>query len=152
MKKLLFLCLAGVSLLLSGQDIQSDVIAPAGDFDESDHYAVSWTLGEVAVGTYGNDNHMITQGFQQGNLRVSNVVDEQTAGFVLKAYPNPVIDKLHVSFETDRLVFQMVDLDGRPVFNGNLYSGSGIIDCTQLAPGTYFLLVNQRQTHKIIKN
>jgi hypothetical protein len=151
-KQICVLIFVGISVNLISQDIQQSVIATAGDFNEWENGSISWTLGEVIVATYTNDNTIITQGFQQGNLHVISIVEESIAGFTLKAYPNPVADLLTVEFNEESLDYQVVDQRGKVIQNGTLHWETYMIDFTSIAPGTYFLVVEKRKTHKIIKN
>lgn len=152
MKRILIVLFLGISASLIGQEIQQDVIAAAGDFKESENLSISWTLGEIAVETLDNGTHIVTQGFQQGDLKISTLMENASLDFSLKAFPNPVMNKLSVEFDAESLPFQLVDFAGKIIMNGTLYNGLDIIDFTSLPPGTYFLVVNKHQTHKIIKN
>lgn len=151
MKECLIIIALAVSTTILGQEIQQQVIASGGDQSESETVSISWTLGEVAIGTFENESMIITQGFQQGDLRVSNLVEKSLLDFSLKAYPNPVLDILTVEFDRDDLAYQLVDMNGKIILNGKLYTESGTIDLTGLTEGIYFLVVDEKRTHKIIK-
>lgn len=151
MKELIVMILLVIPLKLVSQDLDRSVIAAAGDFSTSGEVSISWTLGEVATGTFENESMIITQGFQQGGLQVSNLVEESPLDFTLTAYPNPVMDMLNVEFEGDDLAYQVVDINGKIIFNGRFYTVPGTIDFTGLSSGVYFLVVDKKRTHKIVK-
>jgi hypothetical protein len=137
--------------IVNGQDLQQDVIAAAGDHFESGDVSVSWTLGEVVIGTLESEEHILTQGFQQGDLSISNLVEQSELGFIIEAFPNPVQDKLTVKFDKEKLSYQVVDILGKIHLNGTIYNGSGTIDFADQKEGIYFLVVDHRRTHKIVK-
>ena len=140
-----------IPALTNGQEIQQSVIASAGGHHEVASVSLSWTLGEVAVETLGGDNYILNLGFQQGDLTITSLLDESFAGFSVKTFPNPVQNKLTVEFEKDKLYFRILDINGRQLKNGFLYSGSGILDFEDVAKGTYFLEIDKKRTCKIIK-
>ncbi len=139
------------SLKLSAQDSLRSVIASAGDHWENDEIQISWTLGEVAVETWATDNLTLSQGFQQGNLFVTTMVDDQHLGFLIKAYPNPVKDILFVESQAPGFSYRIIDANGRIISHGKASSTIEELDFSHLAPGTYFIRVGKRSTHKIIK-
>ncbi|MBP6977188.1 MAG: T9SS type A sorting domain-containing protein [Lentimicrobiaceae bacterium] len=66
MKKIL-LILTGLWLAFGSmsQILDQQVIATAGNYSEADGISLSWTMGECVIATFGNDDIILTQGFQQ---------------------------------------------------------------------------------------
>ena len=136
--------------LAFGQKIAHQVIAAGGDYFEATSTNISWTLGELAAENFTVGDLFLTQGFQQGNMVVTSIHRIQ-AEFVLKAYPNPVLDILIVETEKQDLNYRLVDVSGNVLENGIIKSLSFELDFTSFPSGIYFLWVEENQTHKIIK-
>lgn len=136
--------------ILAQEPVQQ-VVGSAGGDSQSDVHSVSWTIGEVVTETFTSDGYLLSQGFHQGNLFVSRVNDNYPFEIELKAYPNPVVDKLTV--ETDELdpEYRIVDTNGRIVANGKIHSEMKHIDFSGFPNGIYFLQVGEYRTHKIVK-
>ncbi len=66
MKKLIWIFL---SLLLITGSIDwargQQVISSAGNYCEAGGISISWTIGECVIATFGNEDIVLTQGFQQ---------------------------------------------------------------------------------------
>ena len=150
MKKLLIFFLIAIPLLAQGQKIDRYVTAAAGEYYEATSTNITWTLGELVVGTYAVGDLYYTQGIHQGNLVVTSIGDTP-AGFVLKAYPNPVLDILFVETEKQDLDYRLLDIHGKVLENGTIGTSSFELDFTGYPSGIYFLWVEENQTHKIIK-
>ena len=151
MNNYLLLFLLAISVNVFSQDIPQNVVASAGDQHSNSSASVSWTVGEVVTATLTNSSVNLTQGFQQGNLTVSSLVDQDLLDFSLKAYPNPVIDILFLETDEKQLSYQVINMQGEVVLNGNITAVLEEIDFTHLPRGIYLLSVDQKQTHKIIK-
>lgn len=151
MNNTFFLFLLALSVNVFSQDIPQHVIGTAGDHYSNVTAAVSWTVGEAATATLTNSTVTLTQGFQQGNLTVSNLAKQVMADFLLKAYPNPVLDILILETEEQQHMYQVINMQGEVVLNGEINSAKEEIDFTDLPSGVYLLSVDQKQTNKIIK-
>ena len=99
MNNYFFFILLLISVTGYSQDIQQQVIASAGDQYNNASASVSWTVGETVTATLTNSSIHLTQGFQQGNLTVSSLVEQDMLDFSLKVYPNPVMDILILETE-----------------------------------------------------
>lgn len=151
MNNYFILFLMALSVNVFSQDIPQHVIGSAGDHHSNETADVSWTVGEVATATLSNSTAILTQGFQQGNLTVSNLAERDMADFLLRAYPNPVMDILILETDEKHHIYQVINMRGEVVLNGKITSVMQEIDFTDLPIGIYLLSVDQKQTHKIIK-
>jgi len=150
MKKLLILLLFVMPVLVKGQSIDRDVITAGGNYFEATSTNIAWTMGELAIGNYTVGSLFLSQGFHQGNMEVTSIWGAQPE-FVLKAYPNPVMDMLIVETEKQDLAYRLVDVNGHVLENGIINSTSFELDFSSFPSGIYFLWVEENQTHKIIK-
>lgn len=150
MKKIIFFLLFALPFGVFGQSIDRQVVAAGGDYFEAASTNISWTLGEMVVGSMDNGDLYFTQGFHQGDLMVTFIGDNPV-GFSLKAYPNPVVNILIVESEKLDLNYRLIDIQGNVLENGVINSSSYELDLTPFPSGMYFLWVEENQTHKIIK-
>lgn len=151
MKPILFILLATVSVISLGQNIDRDVVSSAGDDYETSTASLSWTLGELATESFTNTTNTLNQGFHQGNLFVSAIEEDIDLDFSIKAYPNPVKDILFVETNELEKEYQIINMNGEVVGNGIITSEREEVDFTNLPSGVYFISVDQKKTHKIIK-
>ena len=151
MNKYFFLFLLAISVTAYSQDLPQQVVGSAGDQHTNTSASVSWTVGEVSTATLSSSSVTLSQGFQQGNLTVNTLVDQDMLDFNLKAYPNPVIDILILETNEKQQRYQVINMQGEVVLNGNITAVLQEIDFTNLPNGVYLLSVDQKQTHKIIK-
>ncbi len=151
MNKYFFLFFLAISVTAYSQDMPQQVIGSAGDQHTNESASVSWTVGEVSTATFSSSSVTLSQGFQQGNLTINTLVDQDMLDFNLKAYPNPVIDILLLETDEKQQMYQVINMQGEVVLNGNITAVLQEIDFTNLPNGVYLLSVDQKQTHKIIK-
>ena len=150
MKILFITALILISAFSVGQTIERSVIAAAGNQVVTESISVSWTLGEIAVNTLTSEGTILTQGFHQGNLFI-NAIEGTQFDFQLRTYPNPVIDKLIIeSLDLDQL-YEIIDVNCKVLINGYITANPYELDFTNLPSGVYFLRVEHRHTHKVIK-
>lgn len=169
--QLLTLILSGL-LALSGlaQSISRSSSVAAGDEVTSNHYSLSWSLGEIAAYSAIDSSHHLTGGFQQGELvasassrnaappaqeegREDLPVHKQIAAPQIEVlvYPNPTVQSLTLRLdgfsESAGQVF-IFDAQARPVitqpFDLNQPSSLQIHQVASLPPGNYFLQIHQQ--------
>lgn len=111
---------------LFAQQIERSVVATAGGFSYSTAAgaSISWTLGEVAVGTLTASSIILTQGFQQGGIEGTDVSTILPSVFGVSLYPNPVVETLKIRFvESPSGAMEVVffDLIGRKISSMKFY-------------------------------
>lgn len=151
MKKIIYTALLLTPLLGQAQDLDQNVIGTAGTYSESGTASLSWTIGEAVVETVSDGTTTLTQGFQQGNLSVSLLINETELNNKIKVYPNPVTDNLFIETTEKDLTFRLININGQVVKTGQVLNQKEQIDFTVLPKGTYILKLDNNKTHKIIK-
>ncbi|MGN8055690.1 T9SS type A sorting domain-containing protein [Pedobacter sp. 22163] len=154
MKKIL-LCSLIFSLCLFksyGQAaLTRSVVASTGGSAPVGNTLVQFTIGEVATLTLQNAGIMLTQGFQQPEITVSNFVPNAVGN--MRVYPNPAIGKTKIDFDllTDgKVIINLVNNAGQIVHSSSVKSLAGkieyIMPLNGLASGSYHvvLYVNYR--------
>jgi hypothetical protein len=154
LKLLIWLCLLWfISIPLQAQE----VITSSGGYGTSASAKVSWTIGEPVTETVTGTNNILTQGFNQGELTITNIKPE-FPGLSLRAYPNPASDHLRIvagGIDYENLRFVLFDINGKSIVE-NIFTGIETdIPISNLIPSTYFLKVYQNKTElaifKIVK-
>jgi opacity protein-like surface antigen len=152
MKKIYLSALLLAPLLGQAQDLDQNVTATAGAYSENATGSLSWTIGETMVESVSDGTNTLTQGFHQGNLSVSLLINETELGYKVKVYPNPVTDNLSIETTEEKLDFQLLNINGQVLKSGKCENRNEQIDFTTLPQGTYILKLNNNETHKIIKH
>lgn len=143
--------------LLSAQSLERVAIASLGSSTvASSSLQLSSTAGESCVSSFSNTSLMLSEGFQQGT-ELPVALEELTDEFSLTVYPNPVADQLSIRIESPtsmELEITLWDALGRqtPVQTTRLeihQSAKPTIDCSQLAVGSYLLLIRDLETGKV---
>lgn len=69
-----------------------------------------------------------------------------------KVYPNPLLDFLNVELEAEgQSAYQLYNLLGELVKEGQLNQGKNSISTSNLTPGIYFIQIQQNETRKTVK-
>lgn len=153
MKKIiLFLLTIAVSFSLFSQQLLSS----SGDFYESNLLQIGWSIGETVIDTYSANDVILTNGFHQSKLSITNVDD--ILNLDLKLYPNPTADILNVSFNSGflELEYSVFNSSGDKLKNGTIIQPNQQINFQRYSSGTYlvkfFYSDGKTDTYKIIKS
>jgi len=138
---LLFSATAGYSQQLSHQ-----VLVPAAGLATSGTINYSQSIGETAVEVISGSGFVLTQGFQQPGMKVT---DTPPAGTGVDVYPNPASDHINVKmFGSDARKFriEIINIAGTIVSSVTLdfitsYNIEQQIDISHLTFGFYFVRV-----------
>lgn len=122
----------------SAQSIERQVFSTSG-FHSSQ---IDFNIGEVMTSTFQNNDHMLTQGFEQGDL-IDIAVNEIPSLSSLLIYPNPTRFQFAVITprQSSTLDITIHDMTGKLVEVIHVYQQTQSIDVTTLAAGTYMLSI-----------
>lgn len=141
-----------VALFLGGNFISAqELVTTSGETFSNITYQMSFSLGETLTETLFSEEYTLTQGFQQGNLTVTSIVDPVQTGFSVSVYPNPVQNHLTIETDVQEAKYRIINLLGEIVKTGHITETALQIDFSDLSNGTYLLNVKGQNTHKIIK-
>lgn len=88
---------ATMTVPTAAQQFSPQVIATTGGYRATNGIQLSWTLGEIATTTLGNNGLILTQGFHQPLESLpSSVAVSRSGEQRLMIYPNPAHDYLSV--------------------------------------------------------
>jgi hypothetical protein len=138
-----------VSARLNAQSLAPHVIASAGAYAVSSNFSLSWTLGEPVIETQTLHNIILTQGFQQPEIIISNVEDYSKSHFI-NIYPNPTFDVLKIDIQftnSSDIEWQLFNTLGQTVKTGSVKVEINVlnkfhIDISEMPPTLYYLLLH----------
>ena len=143
-------------MILSAMSLsaQSTIVPMGGDI-EGNGVTVSYTIGQIAVQSYGEGSTRIFEGVQQP-YEIQTIGVDNYPGITLNAmvYPNPTLGNVqltmnNVQFEGEVRVF---DLNGKFLFSKKIEGSATEIPMSDLAAGTYFVnVLNGTQVLKSFK-
>jgi hypothetical protein len=154
----LIMLLAGI-LLTSITKAQESANSSGGNAIGSGG-TVSYSIGQVDFNSNSGSSGSVAQGVQHAYEIFTVGINETTLNISLTAYPNPTTDNLTLQindYKNEKLTYQLFDIQGKLITNGQVISKQTIINTVSLQSATYFIhLVNNDKTKvqsfKIIKN
>ncbi len=143
------------------QSLTPVVVSTGGGSYQNTFSKMDITIGETITETIGNSDYILTQGFQQGHYRVTDIETILADGLDIKVFPNPTNGILNICFDSEKEANYQINLystDGK-LISSKLSTGSSFNDYMNLSSlpvGTYYLeivsdgIIN-RKTCKIVK-
>lgn len=161
MKTVLFLFTALLSLGLSAQQLEREVMASGSSTYSDNEINVTSTIGQPVVGSVFGGNNALTQGFQQpAEEELSTGTFRLFDDYSAEVFPNPATDQVYFRYSLpgyDHLQLSISDLLGNTLIEGVQVMGDqdNRISLSQLTSGCYLLVLRteDRQiasTHPII--
>ncbi len=148
-KPIIYLFFLGISISLSAQSIQNEVVSAAGESSSSTSFNVDYTVGEPVIELTSSASFNVSQGFHQPGLYVTAIDNPELEG--IQCYPNPVDENLIVDIPfsyTSSFVYTIYDLNGRIMVSETISSGTNAINMKSFAAGNYLLQVTETSTGK----
>ena len=137
---LLLFCLSCV--LANSQSIERDVIATAGDHFVAPTFSLSWTLGEPVTETISNDGIMLTQGFHQGEFKLTAIREPLAEQFDITVFPNPTPDILNIRFNSEMneiITVQLYSMTGEKILFQRTQDKNIQLNLANLSNASYLL-------------
>jgi hypothetical protein len=139
--------------------VAQEVVSAAGGTNKTAAAEVSWTIGETVIETFSNSSNRLTQGIHQTKLTITAISDTDWPNLEIKAFPNPVGNKLNVEFIAlpEKMSFVVVDIVGKTIQRDFIKSDKTILDFSKVTAGQYILKIQTEagepvQTFKIVKS
>ena len=135
-----------------------EVISSGGDAHTAGGIEVSWTIGEVFIGTHTGNRNIVTQGFHQTGLSVTAITESLLPEIEIALFPNPTAEflMLELSEYLEGLSYILLDMTGRVMENKRITSANVRISMSRYEKGTYLLKVMDTslrdiQTFRVVK-
>ena len=148
MKKVLLFAL--LTFIYNSTNAQ-ELISSSSGYAEKDGNKISWSIGEVVIGTVESGNTKLTQGFLQPLIiDIFPTGIEEMYRLEMTAYPNPVYDKVIFKGEdpTGKYDIRLVDKTGKVLDQKGIDYRDLSLDMKKYNYGTYFIEVVQKGTNK----
>lgn len=137
---------------------QQNTVSSGGDFIGSNG-SVSFSIGQIDYMNIANTSGNINQGVQQPYQILDNSINESAFDFDITIGPNPSIDILNVLADFSKMkdVEGFInDQNGKIVKERQKLASDNTFDLSNLATGSYFLIIENQQklikSYNIIKN
>lgn len=155
-KKLYLLSLMLLGLFVAeSQTLSSSVISVAGGYEKTPSgMSLSWTIGEPIVDPLRSGDLVLTQGFQQPDLKISTAFTDPGFEAALSVYPNPASDYLQLETDYEQPIqFHLVDLSGK-LINAGVWSQRHAVDVRDLSAGPYalYFIAKERMVKSVLIN
>lgn len=137
---------------------QKSVVATGGSATSLTGTKISYSVGQVAMGTAQTTNFSVNEGVQQP-IAVSELSIEEAMRLAveLNVYPNPSSNTLNIARTDDvtsKLDYQLIASDGVVVLSGVLEGQTTAVSLQSLPAAVYLLRVTdgkQQRAYRIIK-
>ena len=136
--KMRYILIGLLSILVFISNAQ-DLISTGGDFFQMESGSISFTIGEPIIETLGNEDHILTQGFQQSSRDITTGNNELEY-LSINIYPNPTTDYVTVELsEIEELDYQLYDLNGILINQGQISQIETTISLNNYIPSIFIL-------------
>lgn len=145
----LSLLLLSIGLTATGQQ----AITSSGGDSSSSSGSLAYSVGQVVYTTNSNNDGTISKGVQQAFEIFTLSIEDNRLDIFLSVYPNPTTNYINLRMDNQLskdLSFQLYDLQGRLLRQGDLTDKITQIDMQKLQSATY--LVNILKDHKTVKH
>ena len=145
-----------LSMLLASITAKAqEVVSTQGDSYSNGTANIDFTIGEVVINTGTDGTNDLTQGFHQTNWNFLGVEDHAPS-YEATVFPNPTSEVLNIRTSTfENVTYTLYDAQGKLVLQDKLSAEQTAIQASQLAPGSYSLILNNRtqnlKTFKLVK-
>lgn len=141
------------------QYMNREVIASAGKSSQNLYVQVDWTVGELIVKTFENEQCVLSQGFHQTKLILSSIGIQDYPDLSVRVFPNPARDYISIEMTTpsfESRIIQLIDMRGRVRFYQETAQQKLRINLLTFDKGVYFLRIIEKNgkyisSYKIIK-
>jgi hypothetical protein len=158
MRSILLFVLLTNGILAFSQTISKQVIGPGGQTFETGTYKLSYTTGEVAIGTMSSEDGTIQLGNGYYPSLDLSTLHTETLDLQLqvRVFPNPTKEVIYITHPTESFFeVRITDVSGKQILK-TAHQKEQPLSIQTLTTGTYFITVStkdskQTNTYKIIK-
>jgi len=141
MTKPILLLSCATAFAFSG--FSQEAITSAGRIFNTNGVNLSWSLGETVVATVDDGSTTLTQGFQQSNLAITAIKEEEESFY--HVFPNPTRNVFTIKNTKNTevtTVASLYQLDGKKIKDVSINTTSTQVNIADLPAGTYLLTIN----------
>ena len=140
LRKLITLLLSFWCIIVFAQ--QQEVISSMGNSYNNSTGSISFTLGEFMNQTFHSPDFILTQGFHQSRLIITDTRPFQNQDIEILVYPNPAKDFVVLKVgKYQEFSYMLFDMTGKIIERKEIVSTETEIYFKQLEPSLYILKV-----------
>jgi len=110
---------------------------------------ISFSVGQIAVSFLKQSNGSLSEGVQQGDIHIENILNEIPNVDIL-LYPNPVANDLFISIEeSSEEYYYYVYTSNGVLLEENVCSNTSRISFANYSGGLYFVKIVERESNLI---
>lgn len=157
---LLFSILSYTTLIAQDKTLNST--CAAGDSFKNNSIQIDWNIGGIIGETFNSNNFILNHGFMQKRYIISSIDKIKGINLSLKAWPNPVREKLKLKIEDSNqynwknFILKIFDSKGKLLLKQKYLKNPMEIDFYKFKPNIYFVSIYNNQNcikkFKIVKN
>lgn len=140
MKTLIILLSIIFPAVIFAQNTQ-EIVSSGGDYGNGTNTSISYSIGEIETET--SPDGSLTQGFQQPNITVTEVVEAPFKEMLVTVFPNPSVDFVNVQMSNSEsdIILELLDSKGTMIEIQLIPQGRELTQfyLGDLASGTYYL-------------
>ena len=129
------------------------VIGSGGETWTQNDYNLSFTVGQIAIETYSQNQIILTQGFHQESYQITKLNNLNT-NFNISVFPNPTSDYITIDYniENARADLFIKDIRGAIIYYSLdfLTNKRQTLDISKFSPGIYVLEIILNSKNKIV--
>jgi hypothetical protein len=137
-------------LLLNTVLTAQETFSSSGFNSNGNSGLISYSVGQVSVGFFTENNGSLTHGVQQPYEIFSTTGDDiLNINLKLTAYPNPTIDQLFLRIENIQGKFfnyQLFNMQGKLLLIDKCENNKTHINLNEFPPNTYLLSISENNT------
>lgn len=127
-----------------------EVISTSGETFTNTQNSLEFTIGEVATSSYGSPT-ILSEGFHQPVIIVSNLNEKALSNVELELYPNPSLHSINLVYEGEEILeLQLMDLNAKLLLKKRIIKGKNEVKLSHLVSGIY--IANVIQQNKVLKS
>ena len=131
-----------LSLSVSAQSLDRQVVSTSGGFQKNSTLSLEFTIGEIVVGDFSATSVLLTQGFNQSSDTQNVSVHTLNTKERIKLFPNPASSEINLESSVNVSVVILDYLGKEVVGITSVMSGiTTVVSVDHLASGVYFLQV-----------
>lgn len=130
-----------------------NIISSGGNLYTSNNLMISTTIGEPIIETFSDNDIILTQGFQQPQLKIVGI-QNYTQEVLATVYPNPTNSSIILQTKNiQNLSYQLQSIDGKILQHSTINKDLTKISMEQLPANLYLLRLfsKEEKVSKIIK-
>lgn len=146
-RKLIFITLVYLNTTyIYSQSIERQLVSNGGASIKNADISVDFSIGESIISTEEIENSILTQGFQQPNLRINTAINEEEV-LTISVFPNPSSDNIKITTEGGEINLVIYDDYGHIFYQIKSSKQHNKVNITNWPSGKYHIVAQNRETN-----